>query len=403
MGSRRRARPSEPLVLATGYDEHGSVLARIATTGAGGAVRWLRRSPAVEDFDEVSVAEHGDALKLFSRRRCEAWFLDAGSGERRGPPGHKLSLRGELIERWPVHGMGGEPHLSCQNSLTLLAALDGVVVVSSFGKRAGLRALAAGSEPRWQLPGQGFRLLHAGDGALVLYWFAEGERVVLARLRARDGQALWQEKLGAACADDPVARWPLVVRGPSGEPTAVLVQDCERASLYDLPSGKRRWSRPTDGGLVLLAVDTTATPGIAAEGEELPLYSRRAVELAVRWLTLGGEPAGAATLPASTRALVPVPGGLIAQSQGLDRIALIRSDGRPGWSHDEPFGNSFRIGDRYIVLPSGSPTVQVTIDLASGRTVRLPLDSPFVLGRASADPSLWLTTRRSEVVALRLR
>ena len=248
-GAAPRARSPEPLVLATGYDEHGSVLARL---GTGGAVRWLRRSPALEDFDEVTVAEHGEALKLFSRRRCAAWFLDAESGERRGPPGQKLSLSGEMIERWPVHGLGGEPHLSCQNSLTLLAALDGVVVVSSFGKRAGLQVLAAGSEPRWKLPGQGFRLLHAGEGALVLYWFAAGERAVLARLRAQSGQALWREELGAACTDDPIARWPLVVRGASGEPTAVLVQDCERASLYELPSGKRRWSRPTGGGLVLI-------------------------------------------------------------------------------------------------------------------------------------------------------
>ncbi|MFO0573333.1 MAG: hypothetical protein U1A78_05010 [Polyangia bacterium] len=399
-GAAVRARLPEPLVLATGYDEHGSVLARL---GAGGAVRWLRRSPAIEDFDEVTAAEHGEALKLFSRRRCAAWFLDSESGERRGPPGQKLSLSGEMIERWPVHGMGGEPHLSCQNSLTLLAALDGVVVVSSFGKRAGLQVLAAGSEPRWKLPGQGFRLLHAGDGALVLYWFAAGERAVLARLRAQTGQALWREELGAACADDVIARWPLVVRGAAGEPTAVLVQDCERASLYELPSGKRRWSRPTGGGLVLLTADTTATAGIAAEGEELPLFSRRAAELAVRWFTPAGEPAGAATLPSTTRALTPVPGGLVAHNQALDRVAMIRSDGRTAWSHDEPFGNSFRIGDRYVVLPSNSPTVQVTIDLATGKTVRLPLDSPFVLGRASADPSLWLTTRRSSVVGLRLR
>lgn len=419
---------AQPLLLVMGYDAQGEVIARL---GPGGALRWQRGQAALEGFADPDLAEHGDVVKLFSRARCAARFLDAGTGTLLGPAGRRLSLGGQLIERWPIRGMdgvGGEPRRSCEDTLSLLAAIDGTVLVSDFGKRSGLSALspAQPDSPRWKLDGLGFRLVsldwperqdrqarQGGEGAAVLFAFLRDDRALLTRVRVRDGKVLWQRPLDATCppgASEVAARLPRaprILRSASGQPTAVLVQDCRQATLIELPAGTPRWSRPTEGALALLRTDTpTPSPGTQteteADGEDVSLPGQPGA-LVVRWFTPAGQPAGQATLDPTTRAVTPIPGGLVAHNQDLDRVWLVRADGGAGWQHAERFGNSFRRGDRYVVLPSGSPTAQVTIDLATGRTWRLVLDSPFVLGRALSDPSLWLTTRRAEVVALRLR
>lgn len=371
------------LLLAQGATDSDTVLLRYDHAGA---LRWRFQSAAALDLRGEDTR---GALPLLNRGRCQLLVLDTESGRLRP---NEQSFTGNHIERFGLRG--GPMTSTCEVTTTLHLLQRGLALGSDYrGRVTALRAVDAQGETRWQVPGRFFRLVQRDAQAAVFFSYDSGGATQLHRVELATGKVLWQRGGGTSCAEDRRSRHPLVL-GAAGAPTAVLLQDCQQAQLVALPSGEVRWRRPTQGAVALLLPD--------AHGEEFQLGQGSAPALA--WFTAEGASAGTAVLPADARALVGVPGGAVVHSGGLDRVWLVRPGGAVPWRYEGDFGNAFRVDDHFVIIPSGAQTSQVLIEIASGRAYRLPLGSPFVLGRVAAEPSLWLTTRGqpAAVVAVRL-
>jgi hypothetical protein len=376
----------------SGHRGEKAFVARIDHTATRGQ---LVASLSHEDVGYPDPVDVGVDLALRNRGRCVMRVLDGNAG--------KLLpqlLRGHHIERFSRHG---PPHSSCEvtSSVHLYHGPRRYVVASDYRGRQGLQALDEKNQTGWSLPGRYFRLLHAdGETAVFYSYLDQGSRLL--RIRLSSGEVLWQSELKSTCDSDGSSRHAQVMKRKDAA-AVVLIQDCEKARLVELLSGKQLWQKPHAGTLSVLA---DAEPvDLGSDGGDSFSIDGRGREISVRWLHVNGDSSGSVKLPKDTREVSLVPGGVVAHNQALDQVFLLRRDGSEGFRAAIRFGNAFRKDDHFIILPSSNPTVQVMVELSSGRMHKLAYDSPYVLGRAPGAAGLWLTTRRNPdaVVAVRLR
>lgn len=381
-------------LLVSGYGaDSAHVLGRLSLAGE---LRW---HVATGSASEARISDAGGLIALLDRGRCLMQVLD-------GQRGRMLpqQLRGHHVEYFQKNG---PPHSTCQVSATVHLLSHGLLIASDYQGRDGLRAIDARGQAKWEIPGRYFRLLdteRSGDIA-TFFGYTLDHAPELVRVQLSGGQILWQRQLTGACAEDRMSRHPQVL-GRQGPQPVVLLQDCALAQLVELRSGAIRWTRmePRPDTLSLLADAQPIELGLGDVGASFSVNAGRSPAAMLRWVTVNGESAGSATLAPDTRELELVPGGVVAHSTGLDRIWMVKQDGSTAWEAAVRFGNAFRRDDMYIVLPSeAGTTMQVMLDLRTGRRHALAFDSPYVLGRVPGEPGLWLTTRRrpASVVGVR--
>lgn len=368
-------------VLLHGYGAKGESLSRVDS--ATGKLIWHR-----DGLGEPTLGDDGTGATAASSQKCSSAVLDLDTGVL-GP--HPLA--DSLFE---VFEQESPPHPRCRRSTRPILERGGVTLLSRHEKGAEiLEAFNRAGQSRYKLPldQAHARLVHADEKTAVLLLL--GREVTYLRLKVESGETLARQEIATAaqCDEDRTGPYAEVVPATSGQPAALFTRLCGQASLRELTTAKLIWSAPIGEDAAFIA-GTETQPW-----DELASLYVSSGEPQSAWLFDRAGAAERIKLPEGVRDVMPMKGGVVVTTLGLDRTSFYDKQGLR-WSLDLAFGNSYPLGHHYLVLGSNAAD-QVVIEPTSGAVSLFEGGSPYAVGELDG---VWISTRTkpASLVGLRL-
>ncbi len=345
--------------FVAGWSEGRATLARLGMTGG---LAW--RSMDVGGDAQLSADGTAMAERVAG---CATTLRDVESG-RRIP----RTFADRLVR---LHGHGDmAPGTMCRATTWAQLARGGVTLVGHglYGPGASLSGIAVDGSVAYTIAlGDAHpRLVHADSERAT--FVVLGREVSALTVLVASGRVAWRRVLADAERCGREDGGAFFAESTRTTPTRFLLRACGVAQLVDVATGAVGWAREVGSDAAFLS-------GVDVEPWDESREVAASGSPAVRALSLDGRELARAALPARTRDLVPLAGGFVATTLGLDGATMIEPGGGARWSISVPFGNAFVRGSAFVALVTGEHTA-IVVDGASGRRFAVRDAGPWVLG-----------------------